>query len=183
MPRAVPGLLCGRRPTSWFRDGQPGTSASFYKVSDRSELAASAARERIRWKGGAAMAIKIKRAYEDPGPEDGYRVLVDRLWPRGIRKDALHVDLWAKDLSPSTELRQWFQHDPARWEEFQRRYREELHAGPAAALLADLDRRSRTETVTLVFGARDARHSNAEALVEMLQAGPAPSVPGSEGNG
>lgn len=115
------------------------------------------------------MDIRIKRAYEEAAADDGYRVLIDRLWPRGIRKEALIIDAWAKDLAPSADLRKWFQHDPDRWSEFRRRYREELQDEPARSLLADLKRRARSGTVTLVFGARDATHSNAEALLELLR--------------
>jgi uncharacterized protein YeaO (DUF488 family) len=77
--------------------------------------------------------LRIRRAYEDPLPDDGYRVLVDRLWPRGVKKEALQLDLWAKDLAPSPELRQWFGHDPARFRDFAKRYRAELRAAPTAA--------------------------------------------------
>ncbi len=115
------------------------------------------------------MDLRIKRAYEEAAADDGYRVLVDRLWPRGIRKEALIIDAWAKDLAPSADLRKWFQHDPDRWAEFRRRYRAELQHEPARSLLADLKQRARSGTVTLVFGARDATHSNAEALLEMLR--------------
>lgn len=112
--------------------------------------------------------IQIKRAYDPAAPGDGYRVLIDRLWPRGIRKEALPLDTWAHDLAPSTELRKWFQHDPARWDEFRKRYREELSHEPAAALVADLRKRAAKGPVTLVFGAHDVQHSNAEALSELL---------------
>ena len=116
------------------------------------------------------MTINLKRAYEPPAPEDGYRVLVDRLWPRGIRKEDLHVDAWTKDLAPSNELRRWYHHDVEMWDEFRQRYREELTANPAAEqALADLAKRAKDGTVTLVFSARDAHHSNAEALCEMLE--------------
>ena len=115
------------------------------------------------------MSFRIKRAYDEAAADDGYRVLIDRLWPRGLRKEALTIDAWAKELAPSTDLRKWFQHDPDRWDEFRRRYREELQEEPARSLLADLKRRGRRGTVTLVFGARDATHSNAEALLEMLR--------------
>lgn len=110
------------------------------------------------------MSILIKRAYEPPADGDGYRVLIDRLWPRGVRKDAARIDVWAKDLAPSTELRAWFGHDPVRWDEFRRRYARELRAPAAAALLDDLTRRARRGTVTLVYAAKDAEHSNAAAL-------------------
>ncbi len=114
------------------------------------------------------MSILIKRAYEPPTNGDGYRVLIDRLWPRGVRKDAARIDVWAKDLAPSTELRAWFGHDPVRWDEFRRRYARELRVPAAAALLDDLTRRARRGTVTLVYAAKDAEHSNAAALQDTI---------------
>ncbi len=113
--------------------------------------------------------VRIKRAYEGASPHDGYRVLVDRLWPRGIRKEALRVDLWAKDLAPSTPLRRWFGHDPARFREFARRYHTELRAGPARALLAELTRRAARGAVTLVYGARDEEHNGAVVLRDAIE--------------
>ena len=95
---------------------------------------------------------------------DGYRVLVDRLWPRGVKKEALRLDLWAKDLAPSPSLRRWFGHDPDRFREFVRRYATELRRGPAATLLADITRRAAHGTVTLVYGARDEEHNGAVVL-------------------
>jgi len=112
--------------------------------------------------------IAVKRAYEPPAPEDGQRVLVDRLWPRGISKARIQIDAWIRDLAPSTELRKWFNHDPARWEEFQRRYREELKAPERAALLDDLAARAREQLVTLLYGARDTEHNEAIVLQEIL---------------
>lgn len=120
------------------------------------------------------MALHRKRAYEEPEPHDGYRVLVDRLWPRGLSKEQLRVDAWLKELAPSTELRRWFGHEPARWEEFRRRYLEELAAPERQALLADLAERSRSGNVTLVFAAREERYSNAAVIkeaIEQFQAG------------
>jgi uncharacterized protein YeaO (DUF488 family) len=116
------------------------------------------------------MTIRLKRAYVDAAPdEDGYRVLVDRLWPRGRSKATLHLDAWAKDLAPSGELRTWFGHDPARWTEFRRRYQEELAAPERHDLLADLAERSRHGTVTLVYGARDEKHNEALVIAEELE--------------
>ncbi len=111
--------------------------------------------------------VRIKRAYERPSRDDGFRVLVDRLWPRGVKREALHLDLWAKDLAPSPALRTWFGHDPARFREFVRRYHGELRAGPARALLADLTRRAAAGTVTLVYGARDESHNGAVVLRDL----------------
>ncbi len=114
--------------------------------------------------------VKVKRAYEPPSRSDGYRVLVDRLWPRGVKKEAARLDLWAKDLAPSPALRTWFGHDPARFAEFARRYHAELRAGPARALLAELARRAAHGTVTLVYGARDEEHNGAVVLRDALDA-------------
>jgi uncharacterized protein YeaO (DUF488 family) len=110
--------------------------------------------------------LQVKRVYDPPSHEDGVRVLVDRLWPRGLTKASAAVDLWLKDISPSVDLRRWFNHDPSRWTEFTRRYAEELEAKkPAVAALAGAVRRGR---VTLLFGARDPEHNNATALFSYL---------------
>lgn len=110
--------------------------------------------------------IKIKRAYDKPSKDDGLRILIDRLWPRGLAKDAARIDHWLKDVAPSAALRRWFGHDPARWAEFRRRYRAELAEHPEA--LAALKRLVRGRVATLVFAARDAEHCNAAALRGML---------------
>lgn len=119
--------------------------------------------------------VRIKRAYEAPARADGFRVLVDRLWPRGVKKDALRVALWAKDLAPSPALRTWFGHDPARFREFARRYHAELRADPARSALAELTGRAAAGTVTLVYGARDEEHNGAvvlrDAIEDTLRAG------------
>ena len=106
----------------------------------------------------------LKRAYDPAGARDGYRVLVERLWPRGVRKTDLQLDAWLKDVAPSPELRRWFGHDPARWIEFAARYRRELREHPAAEALAELVRRASVRTVTLVYGARDENHNSAVVL-------------------
>ncbi len=113
--------------------------------------------------------VCVKRAYELPARSDGYRVLVDRLWPRGVKKEALRLDLWAKDLAPTPALRTWFGHDPGRFREFVRRYHAELRAAPARALLAELARRAAHGTVTLVYGARDAERNGAVVLRELIE--------------
>ncbi len=113
--------------------------------------------------------VRIKRAYEAPEPGDGYRVLVDRLWPRGVTKEELRLDAWEKEIAPSPELRKWFGHDPDRWEEFRRRYREELASPERRELLSDLARRARLGPVTLVYGARDEEHNGAVVLREELE--------------
>lgn len=111
--------------------------------------------------------IRIKRAYEDAAPDDGTRVLVDRLWPRGVSKERMAIAFWAKEVAPSTELRQWFGHDPARWEDFQRRYGEELAGNPAAwQPLLDA---ARSGDVTLVYGAKGEQHNDAVVLQRFLQ--------------
>lgn len=115
--------------------------------------------------------IWIRRAYEPASPVDGHRVLVDRLWPRGISKTQLRIDTWARDLAPTDELRRWFGHDPTRWDEFRTRYRRELaaHTGAATLEFAALIDRVSTGRVTLVFGAHDAQHNNAVVLRELLE--------------
>jgi uncharacterized protein YeaO (DUF488 family) len=110
--------------------------------------------------------FQLKRVYEDPSPKDGLRVLVDRLWPRGLTKERAAVDLWLKDVAPSTELRRWFGHDPAKWKEFQARYRKELREKKDA--LALLKQKSEGRTVTLVYGARDKEHNEALVLKSIL---------------
>ena len=111
--------------------------------------------------------IKIKRAYDAPSPEDGYRILVDRLWPRGVTKARAKVDLWLKDIAPSTELRKEFAHDPAKWRDFQAKYGEELDRNPD--LLKKIKRLEReNRVVTLVFGAKDEQHNDAVVLRDLL---------------
>jgi len=112
--------------------------------------------------------IRTKRVYEPPAPEDGTRVLVDRLWPRGVSKEDARIDWWARELAPSDKLRRWFGHAPPRFREFVDRYRNELDSGEAVARLKAL---ALQQTVTLVYGARDERHNNARALVEILKLG------------
>ena len=111
--------------------------------------------------------INLKRAYVQPAPEDGFRVLVERLWPRGLKKEALALDLWLQEIAPSPELRRWFGHDPAKWEEFCRRYWAELAGRPAAVKL--LREKVREGRVTLVYGSRDEEHNAAVALRKFLE--------------
>jgi uncharacterized protein YeaO (DUF488 family) len=110
--------------------------------------------------------IRLKRAYDAPSATDGVRVLVDRLWPRGIKKTDACIDHWFKDLAPSTELRQWFAHDPARWEEFRRRYRAEL--ANSSGRLDELRNLARAHRVTLIYAARDEAHNDAVVLRDEL---------------
>lgn len=116
------------------------------------------------------MSIRLKRVYEPPAPGDGVRVLVDRLWPRGLRKADAAIDRWPKELAPSTELRRWFGHEPSRWAEFQKRYRHEL-AG-RTDLLGELRTLARGRTVTLLFAAHDEAHNQAVVLRDLLRARP-----------
>lgn len=113
--------------------------------------------------------LKLRRVYDPPQATDGVRVLVDRLWPRGLSKEQARVDLWLREVAPSDRLRRWFGHDPAKWEEFRRRYLEELRSSPALEQLRVLSRRARRETVTLLFAARDEAHNNAVVLAEFLR--------------
>lgn len=112
--------------------------------------------------------FRTKRVYEPPTPDDGCRILVERLWPRGVTKDRAAIELWLKDISPSPQLRQWFGHDPAKWPEFQQRYRQELEQQPAAVdLLREKERRD--GTVTLVYAARDEQRNSAVLLKAFLE--------------
>lgn len=110
--------------------------------------------------------LRIKRAYEEAGSGDGKRILIDRLWPRGLKKEKAEIDVWVREVAPSAELRRWFGHRPERWEEFRTRYFAELDARPEA--VARLREELRGGTATLVYGARDSEHSNARALREYL---------------
>jgi uncharacterized protein YeaO (DUF488 family) len=116
-----------------------------------------------------ATTIKVKRVYAPPSGEDGVRVLVDRLWPRGLPKARAAVDLWLKDIGPSLALRKWFNRDPSRWAEFKQRYGEELDAlGQRSPAVAALTAAARSGRVTLLFGARDEQHNTAVALQHYL---------------
>ncbi|HOE64597.1 MAG TPA: DUF488 domain-containing protein [Candidatus Sumerlaeota bacterium] len=111
------------------------------------------------------MVVMLKRAYESPAKTDGKRILVDRLWPRGLTKVKAKIDLWLKDVAPSTELRQWFGHDPEKWLEFKKRYRAELKDNPA---LSELQALSRQGNITLIYAARDQLHNEAVVLKQIL---------------
>ena len=121
--------------------------------------------------------IRVRRVYEPPSPQDGARVLVDRLWPRGLRKDAARLDDWAKDVAPSTELRTWYQHDPAKFDEFRRRYTAELAQPGPAAVLARLRALAARQPVTLLTATRDVSLSQAAVLAEVLGSGNAKPDP------
>ena len=116
------------------------------------------------------MTIRLKRAYEDPSPSDGRRVLVDRLWPRGVTKERAAIDVWLQDVAPSTELRRWFGHDPDKWPEFQRRYREELRGRPLE--LAELKGLAAAGPITFVYGARDQERNAAVVLKDVVERRP-----------
>ena len=113
-----------------------------------------------------ASHVKLKRAYERPEAEDGFRVLVDRLWPRGGSKEDAALDQWMKEIAPSTDLRKWFDHDPGRWEEFCRRYADELHEN--AELVAQLRKLAHHGPITLVYSAHDEAHNDAIVLRDVL---------------
>jgi len=109
-------------------------------------------------------SIRVKRIYESPNPDDGFRILIDRLWPRGIKKDDAKIDLWLKEIAPSDSLRKWFNHDSEKWEEFKSRYVKELDQNQD--LVAQLARHVRKGTVTFLFSAKDKSYNNAVALRE-----------------
>lgn len=111
--------------------------------------------------------FRIKRVYDEPGPRDGRRILVDRLWPRGLSKEKARIEAWMRELAPSAALRKWFGHDPAKWAEFRRRYAAELRA--CEEPLARLRAMGRAGTVTLLYAAKDERHNNAAALKAILE--------------
>jgi uncharacterized protein YeaO (DUF488 family) len=113
--------------------------------------------------------VVIKRAYEPPSRNDGTRILVDRLWPRGLKKADIRVERWMRELGPSTELRRFFGHDPQRWQEFHKRYRKELKQAEAQRLLQELLDIARKGKLTLVYSARDEKHNQALVLKELLE--------------
>ena len=110
--------------------------------------------------------VKTKRIYDEASPADGKRFLVDRLWPRGIKREEVRIDEWLKDIAPSTELRKWFSHEPAKWQEFKNRYKKELEN--KTELTGKLQAEAKKRTITLLFAAKDREHANAEVLKEVL---------------
>ena len=114
------------------------------------------------------LSVALKRAYDEPASSDGTRVLVERLWPRGLSKERAHIDLWLKDVASSTELRQWFHHDPQKFPEFRRRYETELKSETAQEALTTLREIAKQGQLTLVFAAHDAAYSNAVVLHDLL---------------
>jgi len=113
--------------------------------------------------------IKLKRVYEKPSPDDGFRVLVERLWPRGVSKEEARLDMWLKEVAPSPELRKWYSHDQAKWSEFQERYRSELKKHED--LIKQLREKGAADTVTLVYASRDQEHNSARVLKKVLEKG------------
>jgi uncharacterized protein YeaO (DUF488 family) len=114
------------------------------------------------------LTIVLKRVYDEPAPDDGTRVLVERLWPRGFSKERAHINLWLKEVAPSHELRSWFGHDPEKFAEFRRRYETELASGPGQEALATLRELAKQGPLTLVFAAHDTEHTNAVVLRDLL---------------
>lgn len=112
--------------------------------------------------------VALKRVYDEPAESDGRRILVERLWPRGLSKERAHIHLWLKEVAPSHELRTWFGHDPEKWEEFRRRYEAELASGEAHRALSTLRDLAKQGPLTLVFAARDDQHTNAVVLRDLL---------------
>lgn len=113
------------------------------------------------------MKIRLKRAYDPPGPDDGARLLVERLWPRGLTREKAGIEAWLKDVSPSQELRKWYAHDVAKWKEFRRRYRDELRDNPEP--VDRLRKRVKEGPVTFIFAAKDEEHNSARVLKEYLE--------------
>lgn len=139
-----------------------------HRIEETNEEAIMAGQRRST--KGIVDNIRIKRAYEPRTENEGYRVLVDRLWPRGISKERLAPDAWIRELSPSDELRKWFGHDPSLWSEFQKRYRRELETDEARAALRELTKRAKEGPVTLLYAAKDELHNNAVVLRSLIAA-------------
>lgn len=112
--------------------------------------------------------IKSKRTYDAASDDDGYRILIDRLWPRGLSKEKAHIDLWLKDIAPSTELRKWYDHDVDKWSEFEKRYKDELKSkSELIDQIKELEKEHKT--ITLLYSAKDTEHANANVLIEILK--------------
>lgn len=124
----------------------------------------------VYWERGLTMSkleVKVKRIYEPVEKSDGFRVLIDRLWPRGIKKEETNIDLWVKEIAPSNTLRRWFNHDPKKWLEFQKRYEQELKTKPE--LLELILEKAGKQIITLLYSAKDETHNNAQVLRNILQ--------------
>jgi uncharacterized protein YeaO (DUF488 family) len=122
-------------------------------------------RTKLRW--AVTLDVRIKRAYDPAEPGDGYRVLIDRLWPRGVSRERAHLDAWARDLAPSSGLRKWFNHAPERFPKFRERYREELRVHQEE--IDELRARAASGRVTIIYGARDTEHNDAVVLAELVR--------------
>lgn len=127
------------------------------------------ASQAVRLPGSVEQRLRVRRIYDEPTAGDGQRVLIDGMWPRGVRKEACALDAWRRDVAPSRELRRWFGHDPARFEEFARRYREELEEATRATAVGELTRWARSGRVTLLTATRDVAHSHARVLRDELR--------------
>ena len=149
----------------FWLEAPPRTAQKGARCTKRASYGDREGRAKIRRR----MGIALKRAYEAPAPEDGCRILVERLWPRGLTKEAARIDLWARDAAPSSELRRWFAHEPSRWQGFRRRYFAELEHRPEA--LAEIRRRARAGPVTFVFASRETELNSAVALRDYLERG------------
>lgn len=112
--------------------------------------------------------LTTKRVYETPKRSDGVRILVDRLWPRGLKKEDAQIDLWLKDIAPSSDLRKWFNHDPKKWPEFKKRYAKELKGEAEQEAIATIKKEAKKKTVTLLYGSKEEEHNNAIALLHFL---------------
>lgn len=158
--RDCPGLRAARRIMG--SESLDAERTALLRATEKTYVACEYAKD----SRGHEMKLQIKRVYEEPDKGDGTRILVDRLWPRGLTKERASIDLWLRDIAPSTELRKWFGHDPDKWEEFKQRYRHELQENDEQV------RRVRQEiekgTVTLVYGAKDVEHNDAVVLQEFL---------------
>jgi uncharacterized protein YeaO (DUF488 family) len=161
-------LSLAARPCLRGTVARPPRERSPVPASSASSATRSAHRATLdRGKCRSTLAVQIKRVYDPPSARDGYRVLIDRVWPRGVSRENARLDEWARELAPSGELRRWFAHDPERFDEFRERYCEELSG--QRERVADLRRRARRGKVTILYAARDEQHNNAVVLAEELR--------------
>jgi uncharacterized protein YeaO (DUF488 family) len=152
---------------SWL-PGLPG-SQKLSKIKHGGAETQKKERLRMTHEDEVPMPVATKRAYDSPSADDGYRVLVDGLWPRGVTKEKLRLAEWMREIAPTAQLRKWYGHQPERWEEFRRRYRKELAEPGRRALVQKLVAHARQKKVTLVFGARDAERCNAAVIADMIR--------------
>jgi uncharacterized protein YeaO (DUF488 family) len=167
-------LLIGAERTAGLRDalavdwGAPPSAAAVDGVAGVGNWKIGRADEREVWLWWRIGVIRLKRVYDPATPDDGYRVLVERLWPRGVSKEKAQLDDWPKAITPSDDLRRWYGHDPQKWDEFQDRYQQELQSADAQAVLDDLTERARNGTVTLVYASKDSDISCSAVLQRLL---------------